>query len=205
MKRISVIRMMGPLRILKGTLGRRRVVPPFRMQWVHLPPEAGDIRPAVVLSNRLFSGEELTDAVASMRGDVPMSPVLQVMDMGVAMIPPVADRPVQRTVNGSVVWDVKTEEVSVVSWPMCVRPIRMYVANTALTHSIRMCLLYPVGSGDLKGGSVDSQRLDHWRTVIWDPGIVDSRVLSVCYDCLCLMALFRAVMSLVHHWAEWSV
>ena len=32
-----------------------------------------------------------------------------------------------------------------------------------------------------------------------------SRALSVCYDCLCLMALFRAVMSLVHHWAEWSV
>ena len=28
----------------------------------------------------------------------------------------------------------------------------------------------------------------------WDPCIVDSRVLS-CYDCLCLMALFRAVMS----------
>ena len=52
---------------------------------------------------------------------------------------------------------------------------------------------------------MDSQRLDHWRTVIWDPGIMDSRVLSVCYDCLCLMALFRAVMSLVHHWAEWSV
>ena len=52
---------------------------------------------------------------------------------------------------------------------------------------------------------MDSQRLDHGRTVIWDPGIVDSRVLSVCYDCLGLMALFRAVMSLVHHWAEWSV
>ena len=52
---------------------------------------------------------------------------------------------------------------------------------------------------------MDSQRLDHWRTVSWDPGIVDSRVLSVCYDCLCLMALFRAVMSLVHHWAEWCV
>ena len=35
MKRILVIRMMGPLRILKGTLGQRRVGPPFRMQWVH--------------------------------------------------------------------------------------------------------------------------------------------------------------------------
>ena len=50
----------------------------------------------------------------------------------------------------------------------------MYVANAALTHEIRACLLYPVGAGDLKGGSVDSQRLDHGRTVIWDPGIVES-------------------------------
>ena len=54
---------------------------------------------------------------------------------------------------------------------------------------------------DLRSGSVDSQRLNHWRTVTWDPGIVDSRALSVCYDCLCLMALFRAVMSLARYWA----
>ena len=80
------------------------------------------------------------------------------------------------------------------SWPMCVRPIHIYVANTALTHNIRMCLLYPDGAGNLQGRSVDSQRMDHWRTVSSDPGIVDSRVLSVCYDCLCLMALFRAVI-----------
>ena len=26
----------------------------------------------------------------------------------------------------------------------------------------------------------------------------------MCYDCLCVMALFRAVMSSVHDWAEWS-
>ena len=34
------------------------------------------------------------------------------------------------------------------------------------------------------------------------PGIADSRALSVCHDCLCLMALFRAVMSLARYWAE---
>ena len=49
---------------------------------------------------------------------------------------------------------------------------------------------------------MDIQRLNHWRTVSCDPGIADSRVLSVCYDCLCLMALFRAVMSLARYWAE---
>ena len=121
------------------------------------------------------------------------------------MISPVADRPVQRMVSRSVVWDDRMDEVSVLSWPVCVPLIRMYVVNAALTHEIRACSLYPAGAGDLKGGSVDSQRRDHRRTVIWDPGIADSRVLSVCYDCLCLMTLFWAVMSLVHHWAEWSV
>ena len=29
---------------------------------------------------------------------------------------------------------------------------------------------------------MDGRRLDHWCTVVWDPGIVDSRALSVCYD-----------------------
>ena len=29
----------------------------------------------------------------------------------------------------------------------------------------------------------------------------DSRTISVCYDCLCLMALFRTVMSLARYWA----
>ena len=53
--------------------------------------------------------------------------------------------------------------------------------------------------------ALDGRRLDHWRTVVWDPGTVGSQALSVGHDCLCLMALFRAVMSLVHDWAEWSV
>ena len=37
--------------------------------------------------------------------------------------------------------------------------------------------------------------MDHLRTVSWDPGIADSRTISVCYDCLCLMYLS-------HYWAE---
>ena len=44
------------------------------------PPEAAEIRPAVVLRNSLFPGEERANAVVSVRGDVPMSPVMQVMD-----------------------------------------------------------------------------------------------------------------------------
>ena len=72
-------------------------------------------------------------------------------------------------------------------------------------YSRCLCLLCPVGTVDLRilrDGSVDDHRMDHSRTVSWDPGIADSRALSVCYDCLCLMTLFRTVMYLAHYWAE---
>ena len=36
------------------------------------------------------------------------------------------------------------------------------------------------------------------------PGIVGQQCLHACYDCLCLMALFRDVMLLVHDWAALS-
>ena len=43
--------------------------------------------------------------------------------------------------------------------------------------------------------------MNHSRTISWDPYIADSRTISVYYDCLCLMALFRTVMYLAHYWA----
>ena len=58
------------------------------------PPEADDTRPAVMFSNRLFSDEELADTVVSVHRDVPMLPLRRFADVGVAVIPPVADRPV---------------------------------------------------------------------------------------------------------------
>ena len=172
MKRIVLIQMMDLWRILKWTLRMKRILVIWmiadleRDNWAvecssafqnavgAFPPEATDVRPAVVFSNCLFLGEELADTIVSVRGNVPMSPVLQATDKGVAMIPPVADRPVQWTVSGSV-GTLRQNEVYVVSWPMCVRPIRMYVANTAKTYSMRICLLYP-DAGHLQGGSVDS-------------------------------------------------
>ena len=68
-------------------------------------------------------------------------------------------------------------------------------------YSRCLCLLCPVGTADLRilrDRSVDDHMMDHSRTVSWDPGIADSRALSVCYDCLCLMTLFRTVMYLAH-------
>ena len=70
----------------------------------------------------------------------------------------------------------------------------------------RLCLRYPDSVEDLQDlwdGYVNSQGLNHWHTVSWDPGVADSRVLSVCYDCLCLMVLFWTVMSqMAPDWVE---
>ena len=58
------------------------------------------------------------------------------------------------------------------------------------------------GTDRARDGYVNSQGLNHWHTVSWDPGVADSRVLLVCYDCFCLMALFRTMMSLARDWVE---
>ena len=102
--------------------------------------------------------------IVSVRGDVPISPVLHATYKEVAMIPLVADRPVQRTVSGRSVGTLRRVRSPLCLGSMCFRPIRMYV-YTANTYIMRMCLLYP-DAGDLRSGSVDSQRLDHWCTVI---------------------------------------
>ena len=126
------------------------------------------------------------------------------------MIPPVIDRPVQRIMDGLVGMDNRMDEV-LISWPICVPLIHIGDIDVSLSHgdTERICLLYPADVRSVKSGTVgftlDGRKLDHWHSVVWDPGIVGSQALSVCYDCLCLMALFCAVMSSVHDWAEWSV
>ena len=50
-----------------------------------------------------------------------MSPVEQLTDMGIAKIPPVAGRPVPRTVNGSVSWDARMEKVGGSVGQLCFR------------------------------------------------------------------------------------
>ena len=100
------------------------------------------------------------------------------------------------------------DEVSVLSWPICDPPIHVGDGDADLSHGERVCWLYPAGARRMNNGTVaialDGQRLDHWRTVVWGPGIGGSQALSVNYNCLCLMALCRAVMSLVHEWSVWT-
>ena len=63
----------------------------------------------------------------------------------------------------------------------------------------RLCLL---GRYDVKNimhrneEYVDVRALSHRHMVSWDSGV------AVCYDCLCLISLFRTVMSLSYDWDE---
>ena len=103
------------------------------------------------------------------------------------------------------------DEVSGLSWPMCYLRILHGNSDMGLSHGDTkwFCLL---SSADV-GGANDSdmttglggKSLDHWRGIIWDPGIVGQPCTRVCYDYLCLMALCRAVMLSVHDWAVCSV
>ena len=102
--------------------------------------------------------------------------------------------------------DNRRDEVSVLSWPICDPPIHIGDEDADLSHGDmeRVCLMYPAGARRVNNGTVaialDGQRLDHWRSVVWDPDIMGSQGLSVCYDCLCLMVLYRAVMLLAHNY-----
>ena len=103
---------------------------------------------------------------------------IAVTDWRIAMIPPVMNRQFEQTNSESVDGDACNG---------------------------RLCLLYPesvVDLQDLWDGYVKRRGLNHWHTVSWDLGVADYRVLSVCYDCLCLMGLFRTVISLARDCVE---
>ena len=79
---------------------------------------------------------------------------IAVTDRRIAVIPPVTNRHVEQTNSESIGED---------------------------TCNDRLCLLYPDGVEelqDLRDGYVDSQGLNHWHTVSWDPGV--SRILGSC-------------------------
>ena len=64
-----------------------------------------------------------------------------------------------------------------------------------------LCLLSSVDARTGENGAMSmelgGQSLDHWRGVIWDPVSVGQQSIFVCYDCLCLIVLFRAMWLLV--------
>ena len=114
----------------------------------------------------------------SVQEELPSLALRDFMDVGVPVIPPVVDWPVRQIMDGLVCKDKRTDEVSVFPWPMCDPPIHIRTRNMDLSHGDTewVCLLYSADAGSMNNGTValrlDGQRLDHWRAVVLDPGIV---------------------------------
>ena len=121
---------------------------------------------------------------------------VSVHEEGVPLGPPVIDQDARRIRDELISQDKQMEEVSVLPLSICDPPIHSATSDMGLSHGDMkgFCLLYPDGAGSVDNGTMvmglGGQGLVHWRGVVWDPGIVGQQCLHVCYDCLCLMALF---------------
>ena len=183
----------------------------FRIGSSTFPSDTDDPQPTVEFSDKLFSEEVLADTPVSVHEEMPMLALQVFTDVGAPLIPPVIDQPVRRNMDGLVCKDKRMDEISVFSCPICDPSIHNGTWDMECSHGDTewVCRLYSAGTGSVDNGTVaiklDGQSLDHWRGVVWDPGIVGQQCLHGCYDCLCLMVLFRSVMLLVHDWAEWCV
>ena len=150
-------------------------------------------------------------------GDVPVSASQVFTDPVVPLIPPDTGR-IDRFVNNELeLKDSRIGEFSVFSLGICDPSIDMNTLDgdelaicprdVGISGGDKewLCLLYSASSGSAGDISVaagfDCKGLEHWRGIVWDPGIVGKRCLHVCCDCLCLITLFHDAMILVHDWA----
>ena len=166
-----------------------------------------------MFSSQLFWDEDIAEppGMLSDGEDVPVSALQVFADTVVPLVPPDTDRIVRFDNNELALMDSLIDEVSVLSLEICDPSIHSDTLDVGISDGDRewLCLLYFTSSGSGWDNSVaarlDCTGLDHWRGIVWDPGIVGQQCLHVCYDCLCLMALFRDAMLLVHNWAALSM
>ena len=187
------------------------------------PPD--DPQPPVMFSNQLFWDDAIAEP-SQMWPDgenapVSTSPVLAGTLM--PLIPPDTDRTfrLNNTYSELELLDSQIDEFSVLSLGTgdifmdmdaldgdalgaCTRYVGILDGDEGW-----LCLLYSASSGNSWDTSVavglDCKGLGHCRGIAWDPGPVGGRCLHVCCDCLCVIALFRDVMLLVHDWAALSL
>ena len=106
--------------------------------------------------------------------------------------------------NELALMDRRVDEASVLSMEICDPPIYSNTVDARISQGDTewLCLLYSASSQSVRDDTIvirlDGKGLDHWKGVVWDPGIVGQQCLHVCCDCLCLMALFRDMMLLAH-------
>ena len=120
------------------------------------PSEADGPQPMVVFSDRLFSDEVLADSAGSIHRELPMLALRIFSDVGVAVIPPIVDRPVIRIMDRLVGKGKRMDEVSVFTWPICDPPIHIGDGDVDLSHgdTERVRLSYPAGVRSVNNGTV---------------------------------------------------
>ena len=159
----------------------------FRIGFSTFPSDADDQQSTVAFSGKLFSDEVLADTPVPVHEEMPMLALQVFMDEGAPLVSPVIDQPVRRFTDRLVCKDKRMDEVSVFSWPICDPPIHIGTWDMEFSHGDTelVCLLYSAGAGSVDNGTVaiglDGQSLDHWRGVVWDPGIVGQQCLHGCY------------------------
>ena len=123
------------------------------------PSAADDPQPTVAFRDELFLEEVLTVSAVSVYEELPTMALRIPSCMGVTVISPVVDRPVQRIMDGLVGKDNRMDEVSI-SWPICDPPIHIGDIDVTLSHgdTERICLLYPAGVRGVNSGTVEL----HW-------------------------------------------
>ena len=142
--------------------------------------------------------------ITQLSAEVPVGDNRDVVDMDVTVdicqvVPDVID---SRAVVAMLRMDSRIGEFSVLSLGGCDPSIDMDTLegdelvicsrNVGISDGDEewLCLLYSASLGSVWDNSVAAglycKGLDHWRGIVWDPGIVGKRCLHVCYDCLCL-------------------
>ena len=140
-----------------------------------------------------------------------MSALQVFMDEGGPLVPPDIDRIVRIDNNELALMDKRMGEASACDIDICDPLFHSNTLDARISQGNTewLCLLYSAGLGsardDFMAIGLRGKGLDHWKGVVWDPGIVGQQCLHMCCDCLYLMALFRAMMLVVHDWAVWSL
>ena len=126
-------------------------------------------------------------------------------DEGGPLIPPDIDRIVRTDNNELALMDTRRGEASALDMDSCDPLFHSDTLNARISQGNTewLCLLYSDGLESARDDFM-AMAMDHWKGVVWDPYIVGQQCLHVCCDCLYLMALFRAMMLVVHDWAAWS-
>ena len=139
----------------------------------------------------------------------------------VPLVFPDTDPTAQLDNNGLEVLDHRISEFSVLSWGTDYMFCDMIVLDgdalgtCASDNGILdgdegwLCLLYSLRSGNSGNNYVAAglkyNGMAHCSGLVWNPGPVAGQCIYVCSGCLCVIALFRSVMLLVHDWAVCSI